>query len=110
MIKDMTFTEAIFELDDCDEVNARISKEDLKALYDEAHCVPCNENGEEDDTYIEGEVQFLFNKDTDVVDEILAFPVYSEDQDAIVNGDFIDVTTELWEYRDEAVSFLNKNK
>lgn len=109
MIRDLTFTEAIFELDDCDEVNARISKEDLKALYDDAHCIPCNEDGKEDDTYIEGEIQFLFNKDTDVVDEILAFPVYEENE-GIVNGDFIDVTTELWEYREDAAKFLNNNK
>ena len=64
MDKTLNFTEAIFELDSCDEVYATISKEYLKALYDEAHCPITDEDGVENPNYISGEVQYIFTKDT----------------------------------------------
>ena len=78
----LTFTEAMTDLTDRDEVYATISKEDLAKLFEDAVEVPSNDDGKKDDSYVSGEVQFIFTKEGEL-EEILIAPVYeTEDQRA----------------------------
>ncbi len=100
----ITYIEVCTDLANTDEVYAKISKEDTKKLYESAGETPINQNGAEDHSYIEGEVQFIFEKDQ-TLSEILLFPVYEED-DGFINGDFIPGPEGLWAKEDEARKIL----
>lgn len=108
-IKELEFAEVNFELDDCDEVYASISKEDVKNIFESKGYLTYNDEGDQDDSYISGEIQFIFRKNTEEIIEVLLFPCY-EYEDCINNGDFIDITNEFAKYEDEAIEFLRKKK
>ncbi len=76
------------------EVYASISKSATAGYFERAGAIPTNEDGEEDFSFIGGDVQYMFNAEGGL-DEVLLFPVYEFD-DMIVNGqDFIDAPEEL---------------
>ena len=91
--------DVITDLEDIDEVFVEISKEDTIQLFKDAGETPCNEEGDPDEDYVNGELQFHFAKNTDDVTEILLFPVYEDDGD-MYNGDFINLTKTIIDYKD----------
>lgn len=110
----ITFSEANTDLISFDTVYAEISKEQVKEIFDNAGAVPKNESLEPDGSYVSGEIQFNFDKDTDKLTEILVFPVYMDPDDSNnqcqLNGDFINAPDGLWELETQAREFLRKNK
>ena len=86
-----------------DEVYIEISKETTKSLFHEVGSVPYNDGGSDtpDESYVLGELQFVFDKDTNNIREILLFPVYFDtEEDQYQNGDFVNITNNL-EYSEE---------
>ena len=98
----MKFSEVIDELESCTMVCAEISKEELKDVFERKNRAPRNEDLEEDDSYVAGEVQYLFEKDMSDVQEVLVYPVYDDGEGGFINGDFIPAPNEYWS--EEAVS------
>ena len=76
------------DLSNTDEVYISISKEYTKDLFNEAGEIPYNSYGDKDESYIKGDIQYIFEKGTTNLDEILLFPVY-EEEDSFINGEFI---------------------
>ncbi len=97
---DYTIQEVITALDHTDEVYVEIAKDTMRQFYDIVHEIPCNGCGEPDESYVCGEIQFIFEKGTDNLAEILLFPVYEEEGDGLVNGDFIRLSEEICDNRD----------
>lgn len=99
---DYEITESTTDLDDSDLVYVEISKEVIAKMFADAMETPENPFGEEDDSYESGEIQFIFDKDSENLQEILVFPVYAdEDGDGCSNGEsFIDAPNSVWEYED----------
>ncbi len=95
------FTETITGDLDHPEVYARITKEAVKKLFAAEDLPTINEEGREDNDYIEGEVQFIFDADGVTLNEILIFPVYS-DGECLLNGDFINAPDFFWGLEEEA--------
>ena len=100
----LTFTEAMTDLTDRDEVYATISKEDLAKLFEDAVEVPSNDDGKKDDSYVSGEVQFIFTKEGEL-EEILIAPVY-ETEDGYANGECISAPDALWNEEKKAKKYL----
>ena len=76
---------------DSDQVYVEISKENISEIFSDANEIPRDDMGEENHDFSSGELQFIFDKDEDTLQEILAFPVYEQDDD-IVNGEsFINI-------------------
>ena len=98
---DMKFSDVIDELESCTMVTATLTREETEEIFKRKNRTPMNENIEPDDSYTQGEIQFLFEKDMSDVQEVLVYPVY-EYEDSIVNGDFIPAPAEYWS--EEAVS------
>ena len=99
------------ELEDVDEVYINIEPEVVETLFREANTEPVNDEGYEDGTFVGGEIQFIFEKGTDEIDEILVFPVYSADEDEFINGDFINAPASVYDYKeliDDAKKFLKQ--
>ena len=95
------FTETCEGELDHPEVYASISKDAVKTLFEEAGQTLS------DESYVQGEVQFIFDSDGTTLDEILIFPVY-DDGDSMMNGDdFIDAPDSFWDYEDDARTQLN---
>lgn len=91
-----------------DIVYTKTTKEEVKYLYDMVQKVPCNNKGEEDDSYIYGEVQFFFNKKTEILEEILLYPVYNKD-DEIVNGQPIDPPECIYSFEEPVREYLHSH-
>lgn len=91
--------DVITDLEDIDEVFVEISDEDTMQLFEDAGVTPCNEEGDPDEDYVYGELQFHFAKNTDDITEILLFPVY-EDEGEVYNGDFINITNTIMDNKD----------
>lgn len=116
-MKPMTKEELEFEITECvtsyegldhPEVYASISREAVKAFFEEAGVTPLNIDDEPDDSYVEGEVQFIFNMDGDGLNEILIFPVY-EDEDGFTNGsEFVSAPDWMWAYEEDAKKELEE--
>ncbi|MBQ3905973.1 MAG: hypothetical protein II743_04315 [Lachnospiraceae bacterium] len=100
----LTFTEAMTDLTDRDEVYATISKEDLAKLFEDVVEVPSNDDGKKDDSYVSGEVQFIFTKEGEL-EEILIAPVY-ETEDGYANGECISAPDVLWNEEKKAKKYL----
>ncbi len=100
----LEFTEVMTELSDHDEVYAEISKEDLAKIFKNAKEVPVNDDGKKDDSYVSGEVQFIFSKEGQL-NEILIAPVY-ETKDGCVNGECISAPEALWDEGKKAKKYL----
>ena len=83
-------------------VYGTIPKDITRDLFDGRGVIPTNDLGEADDSYICGEVQFMFNEESGTLDEILIFPVYSY-EDTLVNGeDFIAAPDWFRDFEDDA--------
>lgn len=107
----LKFDQAIIGKLSSDEVYARITKEELKSIYDSVNEIPCNDDYEEDENYIEGEIQFMFNPETEELEEIQIFPVYKSDEDEYVNGDFINYIPEcIYDFEEVAKEYLREEK
>ena len=102
------FTDTILEMNSCDMVTARISKDDTLSLFKKYGQKPKNQNLEPDDDFAYGEVQFLFDKGENSIQEILLFPVYADDSGE-ENGDFINVYDDFKDRIDEAYNELTAN-
>ncbi|ADL36331.1 hypothetical protein bpr_II394 (plasmid) [Butyrivibrio proteoclasticus B316] len=102
------FYDTITEMNSCNMALAKVSKEDLKKIFEDAGKVPKNDCLEEDDSYIFGEIQFMFSKDMSSLDEILVFPVYGDDEGGEVNGDFINAPDSFTSFGKEAREYLVK--
>ena len=79
-------------LKDCNDeghglISFGISREDTAFIFSVLGETTKNEDGEEDDSYTLGDVQFNF--DGGEISEVLLAPVY-EDEESCVNGDFVD--------------------
>ena len=103
----LEFTEVMTQLSDLDEVYAEISKEDLAKILKDAKEVPVNDDGKKDDSYVSGEVQFIFSKEGQL-NEILIAPVY-ETKDGFVNGECISAPEVLWDEEKKAKKYLKDN-
>lgn len=87
------------ELYNTDEVYVEISREDTRKMYEEIRKWPINDNSEYDDSYVSGELQFIFDKGTDHLTEVLLFPVYEdENEEEFFNGDFIYPPGDVFNY------------
>ena len=104
----MEFDQIITELSS-NEVFCSVTKEEVKYLFDLKHEVPKNDEGEEDDSYVSGEVQFMFNKETDELEEILLFPVYEDGEGGYVNGEFIDPPDCIYSFEDSVREYLHSH-
>ncbi len=89
--------DVILDFSDSDQVYVSISKEETEKFFKDARVTPKNEYGKEDETYTGGEIQFIFEKDGDKIQEILIFPVYSNDQGSSNGSSFIDAPDSVWE-------------
>ncbi len=74
-----------------DTVYLTVSKENTSNIFQSEGEFPRNNEGDEDWTFIAGDLQVMFTRGTDNLEEALLFPVY-EDGEALENGDFTDVT------------------
>ena len=97
---DYEIEDVVTDLDDVDEVYVEVSKDITKQLFENARETPVNQDGEEDDSYVSGEIQFIFAKGTDNLVEILLFPVYEDDDGGLINGDFIDPPDSIYDNED----------
>ncbi len=104
-LPDKEALEVMTDLSDRDEVYAEISKEDIAKLFADAGAVAANDDGEKDDSYVSGEVQFFFSKEGEL-NEILIAPVY-ETEDGYVNGESIDAPEALWKEEKKAKKYLD---
>jgi hypothetical protein len=95
-------------------VAADISEEDVRLVYDTVNKSPQREDGTEDDSYIFGEIHFVFNKDEcNTIRGITLVPVYTEIEDDIedtVCGKPIGVTDLLSKYISTAWEYYKSNK
>lgn len=79
----------------CHSVIGFISRENVQLMYELFDAQPKNDDYDPDDSYINGEIRFNFNKETNELEEVLLFPVYEnkydpeDDDDGLRNGDFI---------------------
>ena len=79
-----------------DTVYLALSKEDTSNIFQSEGELPRNNEGDEDWTFIAGDLQLMFTRGTDNLEEALLFPVYEdEDGEALEDGDFTDVTTNV---------------
>lgn len=91
------------------EIYARISKEATKRFFELDNVPPTNCDAVKDDSYIEGEVQFIFNADGKNLDEILIFPVYEDEEGGLINGaDWANAPEWFWMFKEEALKELEK--
>jgi len=107
---DFEFTETNLDLLH-PEVYARISKEAVGFLFDAKGVAPINANSKPDDSYDEGEIQFIFSENGTKLDEILVFPVYDDGEGGYMNGaNFILAPDEFWQYEKDVLEELKKAK
>lgn len=91
-----------------DTVYIELSKETTKSLFHEVGSAPYNDGDTPDESYVLGELQFEFDKDTIFIKEILLFPVYFDaEEDVYQNGDFVNITNNL-EYSEEHLEMILK--
>ena len=100
---DFTKSSVVTEFANTDEVYVPIPEEEVTRIFEGK--TPLNSDGEPDSRYIEGEAQFIFDKKGNL-SEILIFPVYEEEPEYFVNGDYIEAPDEYWQYKDEAKKVL----
>ncbi len=81
------------------EIYASISKDATENYFKDAGITPKNDNGDEDLSYVEGEVQYMFDADGNLGEGLL-FPVYEQDGE-FINGDFIEAPGDFWDLADE---------
>lgn len=103
----MKFYDAITETS-INTILAKITKEEVKEIFIAANCQPKNSALEPDDSYISGELQYNFDKETGSLIEILVFPIYSIGE-SIENGDFINAPESYWKKEEEARALLRKD-
>lgn len=85
-------TDYTLELPSSDEVFVEIDKDTTAQMFKDQGCVPYNGYDEApDETYVAGDLQYIFAKGTDDIVELLLFPVYEDKEckDSFENGDFI---------------------
>ncbi len=88
---------------------AYLSKEQVKDIFTECGETPKDMLMENNEDYLEGELQFNFDKDTKRLTEILVFPVYASIE-GLANGDFINAPDYIWEkFGLEAKNFAFKD-
>lgn len=98
---DYEIEDVITDLEDVDEVFVEISKEITKQLFNEADDVPRNADGEEDHSYVWGELQFMFLKGTNNLCEILLFTVFEDEYDeGTCVGDFTNAPNSVYDYKE----------
>ena len=105
-------SEVNMELESSDQVYVEIPRETTSKIFKEKGQKPINAYSEEDDSYVSGELQFIFEKETDNLQELLLAPVYKED-DGFTNGDFIippDYIFDDEELNEDVVSHLIKER
>lgn len=91
-----------------DTVYIELSKETTKSLFHEVGSAPYNDGDTPDESYVLGELQFEFDKDTIFIKEILLFPIYfNTEEDVYQNGDFVNITNNL-EYSEEHLEMILK--
>ena len=74
-----------------DTVYLTLSKEDTSSIFQSEGELPRNNEGDEDWSFSAGDLQVMFTRGTDNLEEALLFPVY-EDGESLEDGDFTDVT------------------
>jgi len=87
---------SIGELDGLDELYYKVSKEKTEAIYKAFSENPINPEGEPDDSYVEGDLQFHFDSESGELQEILLLPVY-DDGEGFADGDFISLDDDYFE-------------
>lgn len=94
-----TIEDITMGLKDSDQVYVRIAKEDTEELHRKMHSIPININGEVDFDYEFGELQFVFEKETEDIGELLLMPVYQvqENPGDYANGDFIKLPEHIFD-------------
>ncbi len=103
----MKFYDTITEMNSCNMALAALTKEEVTAIFAGAGEQPKNSNMEPDDSYVSGEVQYIFDKEDNSLNEVLIYPCYEED-DSLTNGDFINAPDSFWgeEKEKEAREYL----
>ena len=97
----MKFYDVILDMNSCNIVLAQLSKEETAKVFADARKQPKNDAMEPDDTFVSGEVHYVFDKENGALDEVLIYPTYEED-DSLVNGDFIEAPESFWDKESEA--------
>ena len=89
---DLTVTDCIVnKLRNTDEVCCTFSKGFCRAIFEENNFTPTNPEGFHDDSFVEGELQFNFDRQTKDLVEVLLFPVYMVDGMWLNGMDFLNV-------------------
>ncbi len=97
-------TEYIDTFMSCNTAFIKVDKDFVKKYFEEAGKKVINEHNKEDNTYVCGDLQFSYDKDTEDVTEVLLFPTYYDDNLGYYNGeDFIDLTDKYSEYGAEVL-------
>lgn len=92
----LKFTEVITELNSCNSACAEITRDEVSKIFADRRATPKDNNLEENDSFVSGEIQYVFSKDMSTLDEVLVYPVYDNDG-CLENGDFIDAPDSFWE-------------
>lgn len=96
----------VLEMNSCNIVLAKLSKEETAKVFADARKQPKNAEIEPDDTFVSGEVHYVFDKENSTLDEVLIYPTYEED-DSLINGDFIEAPDSFWDKETEARQYLS---
>ena len=97
----MKFYDAIVDMNSCNIVLAKLSKNEVKEIFSVANVLPKNSDMIPDDTYDSGEVHFVFDKADDSLNEVLVYPCYSD-----LNGDFLNAPDKYWDMEKDARDYL----
>ena len=90
----MKFTDLI-ELESSVMVCAEIDGEELEGIFKELGRTPRNCVLAEDDSFVVGEIQYIFEPDMSGIQEVLVYPVYA-DESGFINGDFVAAPDRYW--------------
>ena len=101
----MKFYDTITEMNSCNTVLAELSKEETAKIFSDTGMQAKNAAMEPDDTFVSGEVHYVFDKENNTLDEVLIYPTYEED-DSLINGDFIEAPDPFWDKETEARQYL----
>ena len=97
----MKFYDAIVDMNSCNIVLARLSKEEVKEIFSVVNVLPKNSDMTPDDTYDSGEMHFVFDKADGSLNEVLVYPCYGD-----LNGDFLNAPGKYFDMEAEARLFL----